>query len=216
MIIPISSLITYNGDEWEEYLEKICLIDIFKKIIEEFRTDKFLVTSIIKYIVWAYSLDSDKIVQGMEWESNKRKIYEDADMPVGDKALIASDESILTYYDAFVLLKYPTVLTTIKKWLDFQDDENWSNYCMYNDLLVEMRIAANSPIKKNTGEIDYEAKMKCAQSIKELIKMKQDAESSFFQNNDKMKQAYSEVSKELRKADKKVIGLETMINKSKS
>lgn len=214
MIIPISSLITYNGDEWEEYLEKICLIDIFKKIIEEFRTDKALVTSIIKYIVWTYSVDSEKVVQGMEWQSNKRKIYEDADMPVGDKALISSDDSILTYYDSFVLLKYPTVLATIKKWLDFQDDENWSNWCMYNDLLIEMRIAANSPIKKSTGEIDYEAKMKCALYIKDLLKMKSDAESTLLQNNEKLKEAYAEVSKELRKGNSKTMGFETMIKKS--
>lgn len=211
MILPISSLTTYNGDEWEDYLEKICLIDIFRKIIDEFRSDKTLVTSIIKYIVWTYSLDSDKVIQGMEWQSNKRKIYEDADMPVGDKALISSDQSILTYYEAFVLLKYPTVLQTVKKWLDFQDDENWSNWCMYNDLLVEMRIAANSPIKKNTGEIDYDAKMKCAQYINDLLKLKSDSESTLLQNNEKLKEAYAEVTKELRKADRKTMGVETML-----
>lgn len=213
MILPISSLTTYNGDEWEDYLEKICLIGVFEKIITEFRSDKELVTAIIKYIVWTYSVESEKVVQGMEWQDNKRKVYEDADMPAGERYLISDETYKLTFYDGFVLLKYPTALETIKKWLDFQDDENWSNWCMYNDLLVEMRIAANSPIKKNTGEIDYDAKMKCAQYINDLLKLKSDSESTLLQNNEKLRQAYAEVSKELRQGSSKVMGFETMLKK---
>ncbi len=213
MIIPISSLITYNGDDWDEYLNKVCLISIFEKIINEFRSNQDIVTSIIKYIVWTYSIESEKVVQGMEWQSNKRKIYEDADMPGGNKYIIDSEEYKLTFYDGFVLLKHPTALETIKKWLDFQDDENWSNWCMYNDLLVEMRIAANSPIKKSTGEIDYDAKMKCAQYINDLLKLKSDSESTLLQNNEKLREAYAEVSKELRKGNSKTMGFESMLNK---
>ena len=187
MTIPISALTNYNGSEWEDYLDKVCLIDIFKDIISEFGNDKVLTTSIIRYIVWAYSVDSDKIVMGMDWLKNKKKIFDDAQLPV--KSYLVNDEDFkLTFYDGIVLLKHDKILSTIKRWLDFQDDENFCNFITYNDLLIEMRVAANSPIKKSSAEIDYQSKMYCAESIKELMKMKKEAEETFLQNNEKMKE----------------------------
>ena len=192
MIIPIVDITRYDGD-WDEYLENICLYEIFKELILEFGADKEKLTGIIHYIVWAYSIDSDKLVIGSEWLANKKRIFKLCkELP---ETGYWNEDFKTTWHDAVVLLKSKTILFTIKKWLNYQNDDNFQTWCMLKDLISEFRIAANSPILKSTGEIDYEAKRKCAESVIDLMQKKSDVEQTFIQNNPKLKEAYKEITK---------------------
>lgn len=210
MTIPVSAITQYEGNEWETYLDKICLYEIFKDLISEFGHDKELVTSLIRYIVWSYSVESDKIVYGMEWLKNKNEIYKICGLANRVNNIYEDEETKTTYHEGIVLLKYRPILHTIKKWLNFQDDETFATRQMLSDLIVEMRLAANSPIIKSTGEIDYEAKRKCAETVIDLIEKKADIEQKFIQNNPRLKDAYSEINKASKK-DGRGFGLESIL-----
>jgi len=198
MTIPTNDLINYDGIDWGDYLKKICLYDVFKDIVEEYQNDPETLTGLIRYITWTYSLDSNKIVLRQEWVINKRKIFKAT-------GLLASME------DEIVFLKNKTVLYTAKKWLLLQDDENWSTLTMLNDLIAELRVASNSPILKSTGEVDYKTKVECAESVIELLSKKAEVEQKFIQNNDKLKEAYKDVSQANNKQGGNTMGVETML-----
>src|ERR1700679_2863629 len=80
MTIPLVSLTQYEGTDWKDYLTKISLYEIFKELIEEYVNDKETLTSYIRYITWAYSPNSPKIIQGMEWAKNKNEIFKEAEI----------------------------------------------------------------------------------------------------------------------------------------
>lgn len=201
MVIPTNDLINYEGNDWQQYLNKLCLYDIFKDLCEEFGSDKEMLTGLMRYIVWAYSIDSNKIVLRQEWMANKKRIFKVASLP------ILMEEDV-------VYLKNKTILYTIKKWLTSQNEENYSTYSMLNDLIMELRVASNSPIKKSTGEIDYKTKVECAESVIELLAKKAEIEQKFIQNNDKLKEAYKEVSHLNSKQAGSSFGLETMLKEN--
>lgn len=179
MTNPYFSLINYEQDEWSDYLDKLCLINIFKPIIDEYGNNKITLNGTIRYILMAYSVESESITIGMEWVKNKQEIF--------NKTLLDKSK-----YDDLVLLKNKAVLITIKRWLDFQDNEQFSTWSMLKDLIVEMRIAANSDIKKATGEIDYETKKKCADYVIELYDRVKEVEAKFIQSHPKLKEGYKE------------------------
>lgn len=204
MIIPTNDLINYDGTDWEQYLNKLALYDIFKDLCEEYGNDKDILTGLMRYLIWCYSVDSNKIVLRQEWLANKKRIFKAAELP----AVMEQD---------VVYLKNKTILYTAKRWLNSQNDENYCTFAMLNDLISEMRIAANSPIKKSitrdnpSGEIDYDAKRKCAESVIDLLAKKAEVEQKFIQNNDKLKEAYKEVSHLNNKQSGSSFGVETML-----
>jgi hypothetical protein len=182
MINPYQALTTYEEDNWSEYLERICLYDIFKDLIEAYGQEPGVLKCVIRFIVWAYSKDSDKVVLGGDWLENKKRIYEAAAIPPTSEM-----------QDNILYLKDRVVLSTVKGWLNFQDDDTYKEIKMLKDLRVEMQISANSPILKATGEIDYEVKFKCAKYSIELYQMINDAEQKLLQNDPRMKEAFKEV-----------------------
>jgi hypothetical protein len=182
MINPYQELTTYEEDNWSEYLERICLYDIFKDLIEAYGQEPGVLKCVIRFIVWAYSKDSDKVVLGGDWLENKKRIYEAAAIPPTSEM-----------QDNILYLKDRVVLSTVKGWLNFQDDDTYKEIKMLKDLRVEMQISANSPILKATGEIDYEVKFKCAKYSIELYQMINDAEQKLLQNDPRMKEAFKEV-----------------------
>lgn len=198
MTIPTNDLINYDGTDWEQYLNKLALYDIFKDLCEEYGNDKCILTGLIRYVTWTYSVDSNKIVLRQEWLANKKRIFKAADLP-------PSMEQDVVY------LKNKTILYTAKRWLTSQNDENFSTYTMLNDLIMEMRVAANLPVLKSTGEIDYKTKMDCASYVIELMVKKSEIEQKFIQNNEKLKEAYKEVSHLNSKQSGNSFGLETML-----
>lgn len=184
MINPVKELTSYDGDEWQEYLDKICLYDIFKELIEKYNDQPTLVKCLIRYIVWTYSKDSEKIILGGDWLENKKRIYEAADLP--PTTILHSD---------VLHLKCRVILVTIKSWISFQDNDTFTELKMLEDLRVEMQLSANSPILKSTGEVDYDAKFKCAKYSIELYQMIKDAEQKLLQNDPRMKESVQEVKK---------------------
>lgn len=196
MISAYNEIITFEGDDWEDYFTKVCLIDIFKDFINLFK-DRSVLRQAIKYVAWAYSKDSDCVILRLDWLQNKRKIF--------DKALLHD-----VYYEDLVLLKNPIVVKTIHRWLEFQDSAIFSRLSMLKELQVEMQQSAISEIKKSSGEIDYDQKYKNACYVKDLGKMIDDLEQELLQNDSKLKMAVKEIRSASK--NKNTIGVETFAN----
>jgi hypothetical protein len=175
MISPYHSIISYPKDDWEEYFDRIAMIAIFKPVIDEFKSDRVKLRCVIQYILQCYSVESDKIKIGADWNKNKLEIFEDTCQPL---------ESLR---DATVYLKSSGVIDTVNNWLRYQDEEIFCEMAMLKDLKLELQMSAISPIHKSSGEIDYDQKYKNAGYVNELRKNIKDLESEFIQNNNKLK-----------------------------
>lgn len=187
MINAYNDLVTYDGDDLEDYITSICLIDIFKKLIELFK-DKNALKQVIRYIVWTYSKQSEHIVLGDDWLENKKRIF--------DKTFLHR-----SYYEDVVLLKNRIIAETIQKWIEFQDNNTYSNLISLKELMTEMRISSNSALKKADGEsIDYDQKFKNAGYVFELEKMIKNLEQELVQNDMKLKEGIKELKKSSKNA----------------
>lgn len=195
MISAFQEIVSYNGDEWEDYLGKLCIYDIFKDFINLFK-DKEILRQAIRYVVYAYSKDSKAIVLGDDWLANKKRIFESTLLPD-------------TYFEDLVLLQNRIVVKTIEKWVEFQDNKTYCNLVSLSDLMVEMRLSSNSKIIKSSGETDFDQKFKNAQYVQELQKMIDDLEQELMQNDTKLKEAVREVK---TAKSKNTIGVETFAN----
>jgi hypothetical protein len=180
MISAYASIVSYQHDDWEEYFDRIAMIEIFKPVIDFYKEDKVKLKCVIQYILHCYSVESDKVKIGLDWQKNKLEIFEDTCMPL--KELM----------DDTVYLKNYSVITVINSWLQFQDSEVFAELCMLKDLKLEMQLSATSIIRKSSGEIDYDQKYKNSTYVTELRKKVRDLESEFIQNNVKLKDAVKE------------------------
>ena len=181
MINAYQNIINYEEDSWEDFFTSICLIDIFKPLIDLVK-DKSSLKLAIRYIVWTYSKESDHVILGDDWLKNKNRIF--------DKTMLAKE-----YYEDFVLLKNRIVVETIQRWLEFQDNNTYSNLKSLKDLMIEMRESSNSKIVKSSGEVDYSQKYLNATYVKELQKMISDLESELIQNDMKLKDGIREMKR---------------------
>lgn len=197
MINPYHSIIEYDGNDWNDFLTKVCLIDIFKDLIPLFK-DKEALTQGIRYVVMCYSKDSDCVVLGTDWYENKKRIF--------DKCNLQKE-----YFYDLVGLQNRIVAETIKRWLNFQDSAVFSQLLMLKDLQQEMLESATMPIRNAQGEINFDQKFKNAKYVNELKVMIEDLEQELIQNNAKLKIAYKEVSSASNKI-KNTIGVETFAN----
>lgn len=188
MINAYSDLLAYEGDEWDDYLTRICLIDIFKDLLTLFK-DKEALRQGIRYIVWAYSKNSDCIILGMDWLKNKKLIF--------DKTLLQD-----VYYEDLVLLKNPIIVTTILRWLHLQDSEVFTRLQMLKDLKQEMMASSYMLISL----VDYDQKFKNAGYVKALSKDIDDLEQELIQNDARLKNATREVK---QAKNKFTIGVES-------
>jgi hypothetical protein len=183
MVNPLQALSTYSGDDWYEYLDSISLYEIFRDLIVKYQANPSLLKGIIRYIVWAYSKDSDKITLGTDWLENKKRIFESAQLPPMENIL----------HDV-VFLGDDVILITIKRWIDFQDDDTWKELMMLKDLRSEMQLSANSALKSGNGEaVNYDQKFKNAKYSIDLALMIKDCESKLLQNDPRFKDAVREV-----------------------
>jgi hypothetical protein len=182
MINAYSDIIAYSGDDWEDYLTKICLIDIFKDLIPIFKNKEAL-TQAIRYIVWTYSKNSDADTLGGDWLKIKKRIF--------DKTLLPQE-----YHEDLVLLKNGIVIRTIQNWIDFQDENVYSTLVSLRDLMIEMRLSSNSNLKKtDLITTDFDQKFKNAGYAFELGKMIKDLESELVQNDIKLKEGVRELKR---------------------
>lgn len=188
MIAPFQSIIKYEEDDFEDYLKRVYLFDIFKPLLEEFG-DPSLFKAVVKFIVFGYSMDSDMLMtQGNTWSKVSDTIYERVELPE-DK-----DNPDGIYYQV-CHLKSQAVREAIERFLIFQNDENWNQYIHYRDLRKEFLFLSLSNMKKATGEIDIEAKMKAIVYSKDLLKMMEDAKDGFIQNHPKLRGSVEALNK---------------------
>lgn len=186
MINAYHSLIK-NNDDWEEYLNKITLFEIFKDVIEEYK-DKETITCVIRYILYAYSVESDLLILATDWQKNKENIFE--------QAMVIPRKEI---HDDLVFLKNEKVVNVINKWLAWQDADVFRQLQTLKDLRHEMQTSCLTDIKKSSGEIDYSQKFLNAKYSIDLKVMIKDLESELVQNHPKLKDAVSEIKAVKRK-----------------
>lgn len=180
MVPPVQEIAEYNGNDFEEYLNTLMLIDIFDDLIKAYRHDKPLLLQITKYIVFVYSLESKHVVIGMEWKDNKDRISEYVFLPN-------------SVYPDVVELKSPVIVATISRWLQHQDNEVYSELMRLKDLRLELQKSYSDI----TVDINQRVKnVEHSENISERIKKLQ---SELIQNSIKLKDAAAEV----RKAQKK-------------
>lgn len=178
MISPYHEIIHHDEDDFEDFLTKIHLIGIFKGILEEF-SDADLFKGIVKFIVWGYSIHSDYLnTTGNTWGKVSEYIFQKSALPRGQ-----NDE----IFEAVAKLRSAAVRDAIERWLQFQNDDAFSQYIHYRDLRREFLALSLSGMLKSTGEIDVEAKMKAALYSRDLLKMMEDAKDTFIQNSPKLK-----------------------------
>jgi hypothetical protein len=188
MVNPLQALSTYTGEDWNEYLDSISLYEIFKDLIVKYQENPSLLKGIIRYIVWAYGMESDKIILGTDWVETKKRIFESAQLPPMEDVL-----------NDVVYLRDDVILLTIKRWIDFQDNDTWKELMMLKDLRAEMQLSANSQLRTGNGEgVNYDQKFKNAKYSIDLSFMIKDCESKLLQNDPRFKDATREIKQKTR------------------
>lgn len=184
MVNAYKEIINYSDEDeqFEEYLKKMHLYSIFQELINDF-PDKNTFKGVVRFILMAYSVNSELLqTSGWTWTNLSKRIFEMSNL----------DEK---YFDEVADLKNDSVRDVAEKWLQFQNDENFTNYCHFRDLRREMLSSSIGKIIKSTGEQDYEQKMKNAIHSVELLKMMEDAREKFIQTQPKLKVSVSELNK---------------------
>lgn len=178
MVNPYQALTTYEGADWKIFLEEIGLLDVFGNLLGNFNAPDSA-RKIIRYIVWTYSVKSERHVAGMDWENNKRGIFDFVGLP-GD------------LWEEIGLLKDPEVLRSIHRWLDWQEEPLFKHLQCLRDLKMEMQLSSVGTIRKSNNEIDYDQKFKNANYSVELDKTIAQLENQSIQNNPALKDAMKE------------------------
>ena len=202
MVHPFSSISTFEGNDLEDYLKKIHIIDIFRDIFIYFPEHA---AKVVRFIIYAYSAESDMLyVDGITWSILSEKIL----------SRVGLDREII---DVDMIMERDCVLSSIQGWLKFQNDENFTQVCMLRDLRRDfLKIAATQVSNKITSLDDaarlkslVEAKMSAAKYSKELYEMMKESQSTFIQNHDRLKISMSALNKAL--AEKKTANIEDFI-----
>lgn len=175
---PYVILTTYEGADWKVLLAEMGLLEVFGELLVYYCSPDST-RKIIRYIVWTYSVNSERHIAGMDWENNKRHNFDHAGLPVD-------------MWESIGLLKDLDVLRTVHRWLEFQEDPLFKQLQTLRDLKMEMQMSSGGLIKKSNGEIDYDQKYKNAQYALELDKMIQQLENQSIQNSSSLKDALRE------------------------
>jgi hypothetical protein len=184
MIAPYNSLIKSEEEDFEDYLRRIHLLVIFAPLLEEFQ-DKELFKGVVRFIAYGFSIESDMLLtQGYTWDSICKRVYQRSELPDNEEL-----------FDQVANLNSDAVRRSIENYLRFQNDEGWNQFIHYRDLRRQFLALSLSDMKKATGEIDIEAKMKAATYSKELLKMMEDARETFIQNHPKLRGSVEAVNK---------------------
>jgi len=177
MISPFHSIVNHDGNDWEDFLEKCLLIDIFLPVLKNY-TNVEDAKCAIKYIAYAYSFQSDKVILGMDWQKNKQSIFE-----------FVMVRPVKGMYEDLVLLKNESVVSSIQKWIQFQDNDTYIQLTMLRDLKMEMQLSCQAPI----SIVDFDQKYKNAGYAMDLKQKIKDLEAELIQNDMKMKDGVKEL-----------------------
>ena len=204
MINAYTSLVNNEEYDYEEYLKRVHLFDIFKDVIKEYkdREDSFeVIRGVVMFITFSYSIESDMLfMNGESWERTRERIFKKTNLP---------DD----LFEDVALLKNISVQTSIERWLRLQNSEEFSNFTHFRDLRSIMLSSCTGGIIKSTGEQDYEQRMKNAIHAKELLEMMKEALAKYVQNSPKLKnsiKAFEEVQ-----LNRNTATVEDFLNKSR-
>lgn len=187
-----TALITYGQDDWEDYLERLTVFDVFKDLLDEY-TDRDIFKSVVRYILAAYSIQSEWIITSTDWKTNKKKIFEGICV-----------QPVVNLYEDLILLRNDTVRETVHKWMEWQDNDTFTQLQILKDLKAEMQLSCLSDIKTPSNEINYDQKFKNAKYVGELSAMIKALEAALMQNDEKFKEAI----KEIKPKGKQTLGVE--------
>ena len=131
-------------------------MDTFKKIWEDeqYKGDFSIPTKIIKYIVFAFSIESEKITPNGDRGAEMRRIFKEMEI----------DENL---YTNVVLLEDPNIREAAAKWLDYQDEPQLLYLWTLQMAYTQQQSASISNLVKN-GVIDYDQKQKCVEHMRQL------------------------------------------------
>lgn len=198
MINIFKEIVNYeDNDSFEDYLKRLEIISVFSDLIEPY-PNKANFKGVIRFILLGYSVESDMLfTHGQEWGKIRDRIFKKVGLPN-------------TLYSDVALLNAPAVLSTIQKWLQYNNDENFTNYIVLRDLRTQMLSAALDKILKSSGEVDYDQKYKCAQYAKDLLQMMNDTLQTFIQNNPKLKESITAFNR--ASVSKNTVSVESFID----
>lgn len=194
MINNYSEVINYDeGDEYfDEFLKRVYLIDIFKVILEDY-PNKETFFKIVKFILYGFSLESEMLTtNGLDWGKISLNIFKKIDL----------DEEL---YDEVGLLGNSKVREATHRWVQLQNDENYSQFVSYRGLRQQFLSVAALPMppiehtdpvtNKKSVDLDayakiksiVEGKMTAVENAEELLTKMNDSKSAFIQNHPKLK-----------------------------
>lgn len=185
---------------FDDYLKRIHIMDIFKDVFESFPQHAL---KIVKFILYAYSTESEMLVlAGSTWSKTSEKIYNK----------VGLDPEIL---DVDMLLEHESTRSAINRWLQFQNEENWTQYITFRDLRSQYLEAALFPLPKYKSVVKnddgimidqnsdayarmnnmIQAKMNAAENSKKLLDMMKEALEKFIQKHPKLKDSVTALDK---------------------
>jgi len=166
--------------DYVTWLRQIGAYDVFKPLFERF--DSILTSvKVLRFIVFAYSPESIFLHEkGLRWEQIAKNICEHCDMP--------SD-----LYDEVYCLKDPEVQKAAIKWLWFQNDEAWQNYCCFRDLRQQM-ISYSLKEMASDGS-DIKNKMDAAKYSRDLLDMMATVKNKFVDEAPELKITVEQLDK---------------------
>lgn len=179
MINPVQALNAienYESDELEKFLEKLQIVDVFEILIKTYRHNAAVLRQITKYIVYTYTLESEYILFKGEWGDCKKQIFEFV-MLEG------------RYFNEVVKLESTAVCETVARWLDYQDNEVYTELVRLQDLKKEFHDSLLLPI----DECSYNQKFENACNAQKLTIMISELRSQLIQNSEKLKSGAIEV-----------------------
>lgn len=182
MINPYIEIVNHEGDLLK-FLNKIGMIDTFKPLLKEFGSVIF--PGAVKFVLYAYSVESEVLhATGITWETMAKVIYQKSGLPNNEEL-----------FDRIANLKDVTIQEVITKWLDFQNNENFTDYINARDLRKHcLQVSKNADKMKD--------RMEAVKNAKECLQMMEEAKSKFVENYDIMKPSLSA----LKKAKKNTLG----------
>lgn len=188
MVNVYDAIVNYSKADFKEHLGKLQVFYIFKGLTKEFK-DINTFKGVVKFIVLSYSLESDILhTKGLSWTNQWKQIYAAAGLPEDDKV----EEKIST-------IKSDCLREAIELWLNFQSNEQFTQYCHYRDLRKHFLTISQ------TGEKAKE-RMDAMLYTKELFKLMEEAKAQFVENNPVLKTSMDALPKAPVAKVKKTLG----------
>lgn len=161
-----NGLIQYEevGGDMVQRIRLMGMYDVFESLDRFCDGDMSRFNPALFYIIHTYSFESKYHVLGVEWLDIKKKVL----AQVGGEELkkISITRTInempvySTLYDELLYMTDPQIVLTIDKYLSYQGNRNFKHLIMLKDLYEQMVRGALEPIRKSTGEVDFDQKNK--------------------------------------------------------